>query len=101
VPWIAGEVLVRAKLKRVHEDAHGEPAVLAAGAAHQGEMSRVERAHRRDEADRLAAPASAAREVAHRRGAAHDAQGSFSGADCGAPASGAAASAAPASGAAA
>ena len=53
VAWVAGEVLVRAELRGVDEDAHGHDVVLGAGHFHQRHMPRVQVAHRGHEAKPL------------------------------------------------
>jgi len=68
VARVAGEILARAELDRVHEDAHDHDVVLGARQLDQAQVPRVERAHRRHEPDRAALSAPPARGVAHRAG---------------------------------
>ena len=53
VARIALEVLARAELGRVHEQAHDHEPALVGGGAHQAQMALVQRAHRGDEPDRV------------------------------------------------
>ena len=51
VARVPGEILVRAELRRVDEEARDDEVVLGAGRSKEGEMALVEGAHRRDETD--------------------------------------------------
>src|SRR5439155_5981643 len=52
--WIGVEVLPRAELERVHEDAGDHPAVPLPRRSHQAKVTLVQRPHRRDQGDAVA-----------------------------------------------
>ena len=79
VARVAVEVLVRAELGRVDEEAHHDDVALGAGGAQQRDVALVEEAHRRDEADRAAFAPGRGQGGAQLIDPAHDAGGSAGG----------------------
>jgi len=65
VTRIAGEILVRAELQRIDEDAHGHALGELAGAVHEAQMALVQVAHGGNEADGMTARALGTRPRAH------------------------------------
>ena len=75
VARVAGEVIGRVELRWVDEEADDDDVGLLPGRAHQGDVPGVEGAHRRHQADALAARPRLAKRLAHLGDGAHDPHG--------------------------